>query len=152
MFSMDLGTRECRGHVVVAMYGELDLVDAADVAAALETVATREPRIIVDLAGLEFIDCSGVAALAQGRMHSRRAGGDLLLAAPQQRVLQVLTLTRRANGPSVHASVEEAAASTGGHLRVIMPRRRLPRGMHWQRCVPISTVRPSPDGPGRCRR
>jgi hypothetical protein len=32
MFSVDLSTRECDGHVVVALRGELDLVDAADVA------------------------------------------------------------------------------------------------------------------------
>ncbi len=81
-FCVDLSTRECDGHVVVALGGELDLVDAADVAAALVTVAAREPEIIVDLAGLEFIDSSGVAALARGRKQARHAGGDLLLAAP----------------------------------------------------------------------
>ena len=75
MFSMDLGSGESCGHVVVALYGELDLVDAAAVEAALKAVAAREPRIIVDLAGLEFIDASGVAALSRGRRHARNAGG-----------------------------------------------------------------------------
>jgi len=42
----------------------------------------RRPQIVVDLGGLEFIDASGVAALARGRKHARRASGDLLLAAP----------------------------------------------------------------------
>lgn len=114
MFSMGLGSREYGGHVVIALRGELDLADAADVAAALGTVAALEPRIIVDLAGLEFIDARGVAALVLGRKFSRRAGGDLLLAAPRQRVLRVLTVTRQADGLSVHASVEEAAASAAG--------------------------------------
>ena len=75
MFSVDLSTRECGGHVVVALRGELDLADAADVAAAFAAAVAREPRIIVDLAGLEFIDCSGVAALARGRRHARQAPG-----------------------------------------------------------------------------
>ena len=66
MFSVDLSTREFDGHVVVALRGELDLVDAAGVAAALVTVAARAPEIIVDLTALEFIDSSGVAALARG--------------------------------------------------------------------------------------
>jgi anti-sigma B factor antagonist len=74
--------------------GELDIADAAGVAAALAAVAARKPEIVVDLGGLEFIDSSGVAALARGRKHARRAGGDLLLAAPQQQVLRVLTVTR----------------------------------------------------------
>jgi anti-sigma B factor antagonist len=122
MFSMNLGSGESRGYVVVMPRGELDLASAPAVAAALGVVAAREPRIIVDLAGLEFIDCSGAAALAHGREQSRRGGGDLLLVAPQQQVLRVLTIIRRANGPFVHASVEEAAASTEDPRRVTMPR------------------------------
>jgi anti-anti-sigma regulatory factor len=49
------------------------VADAAGVAAALAVVA-REPEIIVDLGGLEFIDYSGVAALARGRKLARHAG------------------------------------------------------------------------------
>jgi hypothetical protein len=49
MFSVDLSTREFDGHVVVALGGELDLADAAGVAAVLVTVAARAPEIIVDL-------------------------------------------------------------------------------------------------------
>src|SRR6266581_5855092 len=108
MFSVNLSTREGDGHVVVVLGGDLDVVDAAGVAAALAAVAAREPEIIVDLAGLEFIDSSGVAALARGRKQARHAGGDLRLAAAQQQVLRVLTLTRLIEGFPVHASVGEA--------------------------------------------
>lgn len=118
MFSMDLGSRKRGGHVVVALRGELDITDAADVAAALEAVADREPRIIVDLAGLEFIDCGGLAALARGREHAQRAGGDLVLAAPHERILRILAIVGTAHGFSVHASVEAAAASAGDTRRV----------------------------------
>ena len=114
MFSMDVGSHECGGHVVVALRGELDLVYAADVGAALRMIAGRQPRIIAELGDLEFIDCRGVAALARGRKHSRHAGGDLLLAAPQRQVLRILAITRPASGLTVYASVEEAAASAGG--------------------------------------
>ena len=113
MISVDLSTRECDGHVVVALRGELDVADAVSVAAALAAVAAREPEIIVDLAGLEFIDSSGVAALARGRKLARDAGGDLRLAAAQQQVLRVLTLTRLIEVFPVHASVDEAAGCAG---------------------------------------
>jgi hypothetical protein len=43
MFSVDLSTREWDGYVV-ALGGELDLVDAADAEAGLVTVSAREPR------------------------------------------------------------------------------------------------------------
>ncbi len=133
MFSVDLSTRECDGHVVVALRGELDLVDAADVAAALAAAVARGPGVIVDLAGLEFIDCGGVAALARGRRHARRAGGDLLLAAPRQRVLRVLAITRLAGEFSVHASVEEAANSVGRSRREAVPVPRRLSKIRWPR-------------------
>jgi anti-sigma B factor antagonist len=133
MFSVDLSTRECDGHVVVALRGELDLVDAAGVAAALVTVAAREPRIIVDLAALEFIDASGVAALARGRAHARHAGGDLLLAAPRQPVLRVLAVTQLVDDFSIHASVEEAAGSAGRSPLGVVPVWRRPGTMRWPR-------------------
>jgi anti-sigma B factor antagonist len=137
MFSVDLSIRECDGHVVVALRGELDLVDAPGVGAALVTVAAREPTIIVDLAGLEFIDASGVAALARGRTHARHAGGDLLLAAPRQLVLRVLAVTQLVDDFSVHASVEDAAGSAGGSPLGVVPVRRRPGRMGW----PPATVR-----------
>jgi anti-anti-sigma factor len=88
--------------------------------------AAREPRIIVDLAGLEFIDASGIAALVHGRRHARDAGGDVLLAAPQRLVRQVLTIIREGDGFAVHASVAEAAASAGGSRQAVVPIRRQP--------------------------
>ena len=134
MFSVDLSTRDCDGHVVVALGGELDLVDAADVAAALMTAADREPEVIVDLAALQFIDSSGVAALARGRTHARQAGGDLLLAAPRQPVLRVLAITGLVDEFSVPASVEEAAASARRSRRVVVPLRR-PRRTRWPHTI-----------------
>jgi anti-sigma B factor antagonist len=108
MPSVDLSTREWDGHVVVALRGELDLADAASVAAALTEVVARAPQIIVDLAALEFIDSSGVAALAHGRRQARLAGGDLVLAGPRQQVLKVLVITRLADAFSIRASVAAA--------------------------------------------
>jgi anti-anti-sigma factor len=65
---------------------ELDVADAASVAVA----AGRVRAIIVDLAGMEFIDSSGIAALVLTRSHARPAGGGgLLLAAPHEQVMRL---------------------------------------------------------------
>jgi len=93
MVSMALSSRECDGRAVVALRGELDVADAASAAAALAAVAVRERVVIADLSGLEFIDSSGLAALVLARRQARQAGGDLLLAAPQDQVLRVLAVT-----------------------------------------------------------
>ena len=121
MVSMDLSTGESDGQAVVALRGELDVADAASVAAALVAVAARAPEIIVDLAGLEFIDSSGVAALVLARVQARRAGGDVLLAAPQDQVLRLLTVTRLAEVFSVHASADEAAGIARRFRRAAVP-------------------------------
>jgi len=79
--------------------------------AVLAAAAARDPRIIVDLAALEFIDCCALGAL--GRAQARQAGGDLLLAAPRGQVRRILTLTGLIDVFSVHASVEEAVRTAG---------------------------------------
>lgn len=111
MFSMDPGIRQYGDRVLVALRGELDVTDAASAAVALIALAGRDCEIIVDLAGLEFIDSSGLAALVLARRHARQAGGDLLLAAPQQQVLRLLTLTRLVEVFGVHACVDQVAGS-----------------------------------------
>jgi anti-sigma B factor antagonist len=121
MVLMDLSTREGDGQVVVTLRGELGVVDAASAAAALVAAAARAREIIVDLAGLEFIDASGVAALVLARVQARRAGGDLLLAAPQRRVLEVFAVAGLLDLLGVHPSVEEAVCSAGFSRPVAAP-------------------------------
>jgi len=111
MFSMDLDPGSSAGLVIVALRGELDLMHAADVASALAATVARDRWIIVNLAGLDFIDAAGVKALSRGRRFARNAGGGLLLAAPHGIVQRVLTLIWDADGPVIKASVAAAAAS-----------------------------------------
>jgi anti-sigma B factor antagonist len=109
MFSADLSTRDCGGQAVVMLSGELDVMDAATVAATLSAIAAGGAVVIVDLAGLKFLDASGLAALMLAREHARAAGGKLLLAAPQRQALLVLTAARLADVLPFHACVEDAA-------------------------------------------
>jgi anti-anti-sigma factor len=111
MFGMDLCSRQSDDRVVIALRGELDVTDAASAASALIAFAAPGCEIIVDLAGLEFIDSSGLAALVLARKHARQAGGDLLLAAPQPRVLRMLTSTRLTEAFAVHAGSEKVTSS-----------------------------------------
>jgi anti-sigma B factor antagonist len=113
MVSVELSTRAGDSQVVVVLRGELDVAEAAKVAASLAVVAASGRTVIVDLEALEFIDSSGLAALVHARQHARRAGCDLLLAAPQQQVLRMLAITRLIDVFAVHARVEEAAVIAG---------------------------------------
>jgi anti-sigma B factor antagonist len=109
MFSADLSTRDCGGQAVVMLSGELDIMDAATVAATLSAIAAGGSMVIVDLARLRFLDASGLTALMLAREHARAAGGELLLAASQRQALLVLTAARLADVLPVYACVEDAA-------------------------------------------
>jgi anti-sigma B factor antagonist len=112
-------TREYGGHVVAALHGELDVVDAASVMAVLAAAAARNPRIIVDLAALKYVDCSSLGGLGRVRAQARQAGGDLLLAAPRRSVRRLLDLTGLIGVFSVHASVDEAVRAAGGSRPIV---------------------------------
>jgi anti-sigma B factor antagonist len=122
MISIEVSTRGGDGLAVVVLRGELDVAEAANAAAALVVVASGHDTI-VDLEALEFIDSSGLAALVRARHQARRAGFDLLLAAPQQQVRRMLAITRLLDVFVVHACVEEAAGAAGRIPAAIAPAR-----------------------------
>jgi anti-sigma B factor antagonist len=124
MFSVGVSTMQGPGHVTVALRGELDLIDATDVAVALAAAAHRAPLVIVDLAELNFIDVSGVAALARGWHHVRDAGGDLRLAAPQEQVRKMIDIIYPGGDFSVGASAAPALTTEDVHGAVQETRSR----------------------------
>jgi hypothetical protein len=78
MFGVDLSSREGDGHVIVALRGELDILDAAGVADALATVTAREPWVLRVLAArlLDLFSVHSNVEEAVSRAGScRRAAG-----------------------------------------------------------------------------
>lgn len=75
MTIVELSAGECNDQVIVCLRGELDVAEAAGVAAAFAQVADRAREIVVDLEGMEFIDSIGLAALVRARKLARHAGG-----------------------------------------------------------------------------
>ena len=135
MFSVQLSTRECPGHVTVALSGELDLVDATDVAVALAAASNREPLVIVDLAGLNFIDASGVAALARGQHYARGGGGELLLSAPRDQVRKMLAIVFPAGDFFVAASAPDPPQAQLIHVTAPDDQETRPRAATVRLCA-----------------
>ena len=112
MLNVDLNIGDFDGQAVVALRGESNLADTPGVASHLiAAVAACGPSVIVDLAGLEGIDYSGLSVLLRIRKWTRQNGGDMPLAALQQPVRRVLEATGLIDVFSVYSSVEEAANS-----------------------------------------
>jgi anti-sigma B factor antagonist len=82
------------GRVALRLDGRLDLLSAPTLRGLVEDVVAAGNRgVVVDLAGVPFVDSSGVGALVGGLKHARQAGGELRIAAPGEQVRTVLHLT-----------------------------------------------------------
>ena len=82
------------GDVVVTVRGEVDLVSSPELRRVLDEALTSSPRVQVDLAGLTFIDSSGLSALVEAHRKAREAGGALVLLNPTSMLRRLLDITK----------------------------------------------------------
>lgn len=90
-----LSVRPCGRGVVVELCGDLDLVTAPQLVAALQSLHIPPPGLmaVLDLSGVAFCDVSGLNALIRARRALARRGAWLSLAAPPRSLLRLLELT-----------------------------------------------------------
>lgn len=102
-------------HVIVTLRGECDLTNA-DVLRErlLALLGSQTSCVILDLAGLTFIDSSGLTALVVADRRARELGGTIVLAGARKIVARVLSLTALDKHFPVYATVAEALAGGQG--------------------------------------
>ncbi|HEX5614340.1 MAG TPA: STAS domain-containing protein [Acidimicrobiia bacterium] len=89
---MQIDVQESSGNVVVAVVGEIDAHTCGDLAAALERVIESGAQAVtLDVAGVEFIDSSGLRVLIQA--NERLEPGRLGLRAPNETFRRLLEIT-----------------------------------------------------------
>ena len=81
------------GRIRVTLAGDCDLAVRDELSATLLAAVNRSPVVIVDLAGVEFLDSSGVHGLVLAHQAARARGGRLYLENPTGVVAAVLDLT-----------------------------------------------------------
>ena len=65
------------GPIVIALEGELDLASGAELARAVASAPPRPRRVVLDVAGLTFVDAAGLRALLRVEQELRAAGREL---------------------------------------------------------------------------
>lgn len=81
--------------VKLTIRGSLDINSAPALSDEIDKiVATRPPRVVVDLAALDLIDSSGVAALVKLYKGVRATGGALKIAGARDQPLAIFKLLR----------------------------------------------------------
>lgn len=97
------------GEVVLSPTGRLNLTTAAQLRQCVATeVEQGRARVVLDLAGVSFVDSSGLGAMVSGLKTARQAGGDLRIAAAGEQVRTVLGLTNLDRVLRPHPTVEDA--------------------------------------------
>jgi anti-anti-sigma factor len=82
------------GTIRVGVSGEIDLTTSPAFQDQVEALAVPRSTVVLDLAGVSFIDSTGLKALWTIRQRSAVLEGRLLLAAPSESVTRLLQLTK----------------------------------------------------------
>jgi anti-sigma B factor antagonist len=111
-------------HVVEKLMGDVLVLDARGrITLGHETETLRErfkdvvdaghKRIVLNLAGVDYIDSAGLGVLVAGSSSVRRAGGDLKLANLTDRIRGLMQITRLSTLFEVYDNLEKARSSFG---------------------------------------
>jgi len=93
--ALNLSESEKNGAWVIHAEGEVDLYSSPPLREAiLRGMEAGHTVLAVDLAGVPYMDSSGVATLVEGLKAGGKAGKTFVLLAPSQSVMKVLQLSR----------------------------------------------------------
>jgi anti-sigma B factor antagonist len=79
----------------MSVTGEIDLYTAPRLHSELTSAlgGSTPVQLVVDMAGVEFCDSTGMNVLLAAQRRAREAGGDLQLASPRPAIRKVLQVT-----------------------------------------------------------
>lgn len=105
--------REERGRIVVALEGEVDLEHSPRARELLLDSVRRGRGVLVDLAGVTYLDSSGVASLVEAFQAARRQGTGFGLACVSPAARRVLELGRLDRVFAIHETVQAGLDGDG---------------------------------------
>lgn len=102
----DLGVTTLDGvedTIVLAVTGEIDMSTGQAFRDALDHAVERSHDVVVDLAGVSFMDSTGLNALIRGAQQAQRLAGTVRVRSPRPAVRRVLDITGAAQIIAIEA-------------------------------------------------
>jgi len=87
MFSLNIEAID--EFAICRIHGEIDSASAASLREAMGTLAASR-YVVLDFAGVPFIDSAGLGTLIGGTRRVREAGGDIVLCSPRRAIDRLL--------------------------------------------------------------
>jgi anti-anti-sigma factor len=101
--------------IVVTVRGNLDIDSASVLTTTLDQVLVApSPRVVVDLAEVEFCDSTGLSAFVVGHNRAAASGGWLRLAGPNRLLADLLATVGLTDRIDVYPTVGDALAASSG--------------------------------------
>jgi anti-sigma B factor antagonist len=97
----------------IQIEGELDLAVAGKLDEVLVKAGEQCQRVLVGLERCAFIDSSGIAVILRAHSRMQEEGNRLVVYAPTDQVLRVLSMTGLTSNGLVFDSADEARAALG---------------------------------------
>ena len=107
---LDIQLENGDGYVICRPVGELDAFTVSQFRQSLAELASN-PRILIDMSGVPFVDSAGLGALIGGIRRARELGGDVAVACNRPTLTRLLHTTGFDRIVTVTETVESAAAA-----------------------------------------
>jgi anti-anti-sigma factor len=92
-FGFSVTTEWTNRTVVLLPMGDLDVMTAPDLGRVLTSVVDDADRVVLDLSGVRFVDCAGLAPVRRVLRVGRTSGTTVRLVGARPQVEKVLRLT-----------------------------------------------------------
>jgi anti-sigma B factor antagonist len=112
--ALTISSRTERGSRVIAPVGDVDLNAAPTLKAHLRTAhgeMAAGSRLVIDLAGVPYMDSSGLATLVESMQASRRTGFDLKLCNLAPRVRAIFEIAKLNRVFTIVPTLDDALAT-----------------------------------------
>src|SRR5580700_9674202 len=111
MTEIQLSTQARDAAVIVAVRGELDVVNSQQFDDYLSEASAGTDRVVLDLSAVDFMDTSALAVVVSHWRRQVDAGGMFLLAGARYRYTKALWITGLADRLPLYDSVDDAVAA-----------------------------------------
>ncbi len=108
---MKLNAKQIQNVTVVSIVGDLDAQSGPELAQFFKDQMADNKNLIADLSGVDFVSSAGLRVLLGAVKDTRRQGGDLRLAAIQDSVSKVFTISGFTIIFKIYSDVDKAIAS-----------------------------------------
>lgn len=107
---LEIQLDQADGYVICRPIGELDAFTVSQFRQALAELASN-PRILIDMSGVPFVDSAGLGALIGGIRRARELGGDVAVCCNRPTLTRLLRTTGFDRIVTVAETVEQAATA-----------------------------------------